>query len=132
MKSIGKLAVDKDAAKRFITAAISGRTFPPNAGASQDGPSSGSAPTGLEAHLKKTQKQIDRERLLEEEDSSSEDEDLAIIEEPEQASPPTTTSTTTTKRSRAAMDPFAGATKCHSVDAACRTNSLHSRLRSSN
>lgn len=112
MHSLGKPTVDKDAAKRFISAALQGHVPPPiSAGVSaQD-----SAPGGLEAHLKITQKQIDREKRMEESsDEDDDDEELQIVGDtdmdatgPESTNPPPEITTAIPKR-RKNMDPFAG------------------------
>ncbi|KIO21399.1 hypothetical protein M407DRAFT_126362 [Tulasnella calospora MUT 4182] len=77
-----KLTVDKGAAKRFIDAALSdalSSVAPAERGLAPTSARDANQKGGLEAHLKKTEKMIERERLHEE-SSSDEDEDIQMFD----------------------------------------------------
>ncbi|KAG8987852.1 hypothetical protein FRB90_003105 [Tulasnella sp. 427] len=117
----GKFAVDKGAAKRFIDAALSDALSSVAPADRELAPTSATDVNqkgGLEAHLKKTEKMIERERL-EEEESSEEDGDLEMFDGEEKSklsktegavpkppSPPLEVGVA--KRKRAVIDPFQG------------------------
>ncbi|KAG9042729.1 hypothetical protein FS837_010466 [Tulasnella sp. UAMH 9824] len=131
-----KLVVDKGAAKRFIDSALSDALSSVAPAERELAPTSArdvNQKGGLEAHLKKTEKMIERERL-QEESSSDEDEDIRMFDgdeaekrvevssKPEPrtefsdseavlrySSPtPEPPESTAGKRKRVAMDPFQG------------------------
>jgi len=78
-----KLAVDRDAARRFINAALRGALPVPRVNGSElpDTLAPESIETGVQAHMKITAKQIERKRLAEEEDSPSEDDGIDFFDE---------------------------------------------------
>ncbi|KAG8991587.1 hypothetical protein FRB90_001296 [Tulasnella sp. 427] len=117
-----KFAVDKGAAKRFIDAALSDALSSAAPADRELAPTSATDVNqkgGLEAHLKKTDKMLERERL-EEEESSEEDEDLEMFDGEEEKSelrktegavpkpPSPPLEVGAAKRKRAVMDPFQG------------------------
>ncbi|KAG8896607.1 hypothetical protein FRC01_011706, partial [Tulasnella sp. 417] len=78
-----KFIVDKGAAKRFIDAALSDALSSVAPAERELAPTSArdvNQKGGLEAHLKKTEKMIERERL-QEESSSDEDEDIQMFDD---------------------------------------------------
>lgn len=96
--------MDKDAAKRFINAALMGTVPEPRTNA-ENSAAENAAHTGPLAHERKTQKQIDREQLAQEE-SSDEDEDIAVVDEVEPPSAAAPAKASSSGRPR--PDPFAG------------------------
>lgn len=123
----GTLAVDKGAAKRFITAALSQAISQPTASSSSTRPaptstavlneSATDGPKPLEAHLYKSAKQLERDRLLQEPDSSDDDEDIEMVTDvlpapipaPPKSEPPSHSQPSLEgKRRRPVMDPFEG------------------------